>query len=63
MSVSIPLLFSQRNLSGPRLGFTYLPGNKELAKELKAHHMGSVLSQFGYAITRSLKQPSPIFPE
>jgi hypothetical protein len=48
MSTSIPPIFSQRNLSGPRLGFTFVPGNKELAQELKAHHMGSVLSQFGW---------------
>jgi hypothetical protein len=47
-SAQIPPLFSQRNLSGPRLGFTFVPGNKELANELKAHHMGSVLSQFGW---------------
>lgn len=48
VSAPVPPLLRQRNLSGPRLGFTFVPGNKELAQDLKAHHMGSILSQFGW---------------
>jgi len=40
--------FAQRNLAGPRLGFTYIPGNGELVKKLKSKNMGPVLSQFGW---------------
>jgi hypothetical protein len=40
--------FSKRNLGGPRLGITYLPGNTELVKKLGDHDVGRTLSQFGW---------------
>jgi len=40
--------FSQRNLGGPRLGITLIPGNGELKQELRDKQMGSTLSQFGW---------------
>ncbi|HEX9934483.1 MAG TPA: hypothetical protein VGB38_04740 [bacterium] len=40
--------FTQRNMAGPRLGFTFVPGNGELASKLKSKKMGPVLSQFGW---------------
>jgi hypothetical protein len=40
--------FSQRNLSGPRLGITFVAGGRKLANELKSRHIGNVLSQFGW---------------
>ncbi|MBN1893043.1 hypothetical protein JW906_01040 [bacterium] len=40
--------FAQRNLSGPRLGITYLPGNRKLVQELEDKKVGKVLSQFGW---------------
>ncbi|MEJ2051141.1 MAG: hypothetical protein P8Y60_15115, partial [Calditrichota bacterium] len=39
--------FSKRNLGGPRLGITYLPGNTELVEKLGDHEVGRTLSQFG----------------
>ena len=45
---SIPAEFYRRNLGGPRLGVTFLPGNGELVKKLKASKMDPVLSQFGW---------------
>lgn len=40
--------FTERNLSGPRLGITYVPGNGKLAKELDDRGYGRTLSQFGW---------------
>jgi hypothetical protein len=40
--------FAQRNLSGPRLGMTFVAGGRDLANELKSRHIGNVLSQFGW---------------
>jgi hypothetical protein len=40
--------FVQRNLSGPRLGFTYVPGKGELVNEMRQNDLGPVLSQFGW---------------
>ena len=58
VSISINYLFSQsferqvtfaeRNLSGPRLGVTYIPGNGELVQDLKERNIGQSLSQFGW---------------
>ena len=47
MQSEIPT-FSQRNLSGPRLGITVVPWGKELGDKLKSNKMGNVLSQFGW---------------
>ena len=40
--------FTERNLSGPRLGVTFVAGGYELKKELKSKKIGNVLSQFGW---------------
>ncbi|HRI45873.1 MAG: hypothetical protein KF721_05950 [Ignavibacteriaceae bacterium] len=40
--------FESKNLSGPRLGFSYIPGNGELVTKLKEKNFGVVLSQFGW---------------
>ena len=40
--------FVSRNLSGPRLGCTYLPGETELVHKLGDHQIGRTLSQFGW---------------
>jgi hypothetical protein len=40
--------FAKRNLGGPRLGITYLPGNTELVDNLSDHDVGRTLSQFGW---------------
>lgn len=45
---SIPPEFYRRNLGGPRLGVTYLPGNGELVDKLRESKMDPVLSQFGW---------------
>ncbi len=43
-----PPAFRQRNLAGPRLGFTYVPGKGELVNEMRENDLGPVLSQFGW---------------
>ena len=40
--------FSKKNLGGPRLGFTHIPGNTELAQKVKEEGMNPVISQFGW---------------
>jgi hypothetical protein len=40
--------FYERNLSGPRLGITFIPGSGELATKLNEMGIGSSLSQFGW---------------
>ncbi len=46
--IESPVLFNQRNLSGPRFGMTYLAGNGRLRQEARDHDMGRMLSQFGW---------------
>jgi len=41
-------VLAQRNLGGPRLGITYVPGDNELFNELKNKEMDRMLSQFGW---------------
>jgi hypothetical protein len=43
-----PVRFTQKNLGGPRMGITYLPGNTELVQKLGEHGIGSTISQFGW---------------
>lgn len=40
--------FSKKSLGGPRLGFTLVPGNTELARKLKDEGMSPIISQFGW---------------
>jgi hypothetical protein len=40
--------FAERNLSGPRLGVTYVAGDGSLARELTKNGFGRLLSQFGW---------------
>lgn len=42
------VIFSERNLSGPRLGVTYILGNGKLQQDLRDRAIGSTLSQFGW---------------
>jgi len=41
-------IINTRNMSGPRFGLTYVPGNDQLAQELEHHDMGRTISQFGW---------------
>ena len=43
-----PVKFTQKNLGGPRMGITYVPGNTELANKLGKHGIGPTISQFGW---------------
>ncbi|MBI4428373.1 MAG: hypothetical protein HY562_04575 [Ignavibacteriales bacterium] len=40
--------FAERNLGGPRLGITYVPGNTTLVEKLRERGIGSSISQFGW---------------
>lgn len=40
--------FAERNLGGPRLGLTFVPGNSSLSRDLETEGMRSMLSQFGW---------------
>ena len=40
--------FSTRNLSGPRLGFTVVPGNTALGQKLDENNISRIMSQFGW---------------
>jgi hypothetical protein len=48
------IVFSKRNLGGPRFGVTVIPGSGTLADELKNQDMGRVLSQFGWHFERQV---------
>jgi len=39
---------SERNMGGPRIGITMIPGNTPLAQELRDNKIGRVISQFGW---------------
>jgi len=43
-----PIRFAERNMGGPRLGVTYIPGNGELVQKLKDKQIGRTISQFGW---------------
>ncbi|GMU87336.1 MAG: hypothetical protein AMXMBFR48_25770 [Ignavibacteriales bacterium] len=43
-----PVKFLSRNLGGPRLGFTFIPGEGELVQKLRDEKVGRFLSQFGW---------------
>ena len=40
--------FTERDLSGPRLGFTFVPPGSELARKLNDNKVYPVISQFGW---------------
>jgi len=42
------LRFAERNLGGPRLGVTFVPGNSTLVQKLKDKNIGTLISQFGW---------------
>lgn len=42
------VLLGERNLSGPRLGVTLIPGQGELVQKLKENNLGTTISQFGW---------------
>jgi hypothetical protein len=43
-----PVQFAERNMGGPRLGVTYIPGNGTLVQKLKEKNIGNTISQFGW---------------
>lgn len=43
-----PVSFARRNLGGPRLGISYVTGQKDLWNRLQEKKMGRTLSQFGW---------------
>jgi hypothetical protein len=43
-----PVKFKKLNLSGPRMGVTFVPGKNEIYEKLKEKDMGRTLSQFGW---------------
>lgn len=47
-TLSHPLVLSEKNLGGPRLGLTFIHGNGEIVKSLKRNKMDRLLSQFGW---------------
>lgn len=51
-----PIAFTERNLSGPRLGITFIPGaeDEELVRALKSKGIGRVISQFGWHFEHQL---------
>ena len=42
------VVFKKRNLSGPRIGLTYIPGDRDIAKLLRHKDLGRWISQFGW---------------
>jgi len=42
------ITFAERNLGGPRLGLTYVPGNSTTARALEKEGLRPILSQFGW---------------
>lgn len=49
-----PVSFRQRNMSGPRLGVTYVMGDNDISRELDREEMGRAISQFGWHIERQI---------
>lgn len=47
-----PVEFRRLDMSGPRFGMTWVPGNTELVQDLRAEGMEPVLSQFGWHFER-----------
>ncbi len=43
-----PVKFAERNMGGPRLGVTVIPGHGELVNKLDEEGIGSTISQFGW---------------
>lgn len=43
-----PVRFTERNMGGPRLGVTYIPGDGKLVQKLKDNDIGQTISQFGW---------------
>jgi len=44
----VPIEFASRNMGGPRLGVTYIPGKGKMVEELKKNEIGQTISQFGW---------------
>jgi hypothetical protein len=42
------ITFSKKSLGGPRIGFTVVPGNSELARKLDDAGINRIISQFGW---------------
>jgi|WetSurMetagenome_2_1015567.scaffolds.fasta_scaffold67028_1 hypothetical protein len=48
------IVFSKKSLAGPRLGFTVVPGNSELAQRMEKEGLGPIISQFGWHFEHSV---------
>jgi hypothetical protein len=46
------VVFEKRDLSGPRFGMTYIPGNTELFERMQREDMDRIISQFGWHFER-----------
>lgn len=53
-----PVLFLQRDLSGPRVGFTFAPSDGDVYRTLRDNGMGRVISQFGWHFEHQLAPAS-----
>lgn len=49
-----PVAFTERNLSGPRLGITFIPGDGDIVRALESKGIGRVISQFGWHFEHQL---------
>ena len=52
--IEIPVAFDRRNMSGPRLGVTFVSGDGELYQSLECQDIGRVVSQFGWHFERQV---------
>jgi hypothetical protein len=46
--------FEERDLSGPRVGLMFAPGDAAIAHRLKEHGLGNIVSQFGWQFERQI---------
>ncbi len=42
------VMFTERNLSGPRIGLTFVPGDSKIRESLDKKGIGQLISQFGW---------------
>jgi len=51
---NLQIEFAKRNMGGPRMGVTYIPGKGEMVKKLKEEDIGNTISQFGWHFERAI---------
>jgi hypothetical protein len=52
---TVRIYVNERNLGGPRMGVTIVPGNGELVDNLRSHGVGRAISQFGWHFENRLR--------